>query len=71
MVGLTDFPFSDQQSPFWRKIKFIGMLGKAHKVAIGGGSVGAVLVHLALTVMSSEEKTDWEHFCSFGNMFGH
>ena len=46
------------------------MLGKAHKVAMGEGSVGTMLVHSALTVMSSEEETDWEHFCSFSDVFG-
>ena len=46
------------------------MPGKAHEVAIRGDNIGAVLVCLTLTVMSSEGKTDWEHFHSFGDMFG-
>ena len=28
-VGLTHFPLSDKELPFWRKIKFFGTLGKA------------------------------------------
>ena len=43
---------------------------KAHKVATGGGRVGAILLYSVLTVMSSEEETDWEHFRSFDDMFG-
>ena len=46
------------------------MAGKAHEVGMGGGSVGMVPVHLALTVMLLEEETNWEHFHSFKDMFG-
>ena len=52
------------------KIKFFSMPRKAHKVATEGGSYCTVLVRSVLTVMSSEEEVDWEHFGSFGNMFG-
>ena len=38
------------------------MPGKAHEVATGGGSIGTVLVRLALTLMSSEEETGWDIF---------
>ena len=72
LVRLTDFRLSDQEAPFWRKIKFFGIPGKAHEVAMGGGSIGTVLVHSALTVMSlfEEEETDWENFLCFGDMSG-
>ena len=46
------------------------MLRKTHEVAMGGGSIGVALVCLALILMSLDEETDWEHFRSFGNMFG-
>ena len=56
-VGQTDFPLSDQELPFWRKIKLFGM--KAHEFATRGGSVGAALFHCSvLTVMLLEEETD-------------
>ena len=34
------------------------MTRKAQEVGMGGGSVGAAPVHLALTAMSLEKKTD-------------
>ena len=46
------------------------MPGKAHEIGTKGDSVGGVPVCSALTVMSSEQEIDWEHFHSFDNMFG-
>ena len=43
---------------------------KTHEVSMVRGSIGMALVYLALTVMSSKEETNWEHFHSFGDMFG-
>ena len=42
---------------------------KAHEVATRGGSIGAALVRSVFIVMLSEEERDWEHFCSFGDIF--
>ena len=67
---MTDFSSLRSELPFWRKIKFFGTLGKVHKIGMRGGSVGVLPVRSALTVMSSEEEADWEHFCSFSNVFG-
>ena len=38
---------------------------KTHEVGTGGGRIGATPVCSMLTMMSSEEETNWEHLYEF------